>query len=84
MLQPWAGTPYRQLALIERDRGDAAAARRYIDAAIEREPANYELWRIAAQVEADAGNPAGVRRRLERSRSLDPTLASQQRLGADG
>jgi len=84
MLEPWASTPYHQLALIERDRGDTAAARRYIDAAIEREPGNYVLWYIAARVEVDAGNPAGARRRLERSRSLDPTVASQRRLGADG
>ncbi len=79
MLQPWAGTPYRQLALIERDRGDTAVARRYINAAIEREPANYELWRIAAQIEANADNRAGARQRLERSRRLDPTLAGTAR-----
>ena len=74
--QPWAGTPYRQLALIERDRGDTAAARRFIDAAIDREPGNFELWAIAADIESDAGNPEEARRRRERARSLNPTLAA--------
>ncbi len=75
VLQPWAGTPYRQLALTERERGLPAAARRYIDAAIDRDPANFELWEIAAWIEADAGNPQEARRHLERSRSLNPRLA---------
>ena len=75
-LQPWAGTPYRQLALIEQDRGNPDGARRFIDAAIEREPGNFELWEIAARIETAAGNTEASRRRLERSRSLNPRLAA--------
>ncbi|MDQ4071975.1 MAG: hypothetical protein M3088_03725, partial [Actinomycetota bacterium] len=75
-LQPWAGTPYRQLALIEQDRGNTAGARRFIDAAIEREPGNFELWQIAAGIESSAGNTEAARERLERSRSLNPRLAT--------
>ena len=37
-LQPWAGSPYRQLALVEEARGRAGPARRYIGEALEREP----------------------------------------------
>lgn len=75
-LQPWAGTPYRQLALIEQDRGNPDGARRFINAAIEREPGNFELWQIAARIEAIAGNTEAARRRLARSRSLNPRLSA--------
>ncbi|HEV2773561.1 MAG TPA: O-antigen ligase family protein, partial [Thermoleophilaceae bacterium] len=71
-LQPWAGTPYRQLALIEQDRGNTAGARRFIEAAIEREPGNFELWEIAARIETAAGNTEAAGRRRERSISLNP------------
>ena len=71
-LQPWAGTPYRQLALIEEDRGNPDGARRFIEAAIEREPGNFELWQIAARIETAAGNTEAAQRRLERSISLNP------------
>ena len=71
-LQPWAGSPLRQLAVVEEQRGRPAQALGYIREAIEREPGNYELWQIAARIERDAGDVAEARRSLERSRSLNP------------
>ena len=71
-LQPWAGSPYRQLALIEEARERPAPARRYIREALSREPGNFELWRITARLEENAGDLEASRRSLERSNSLNP------------
>lgn len=75
-LQPWAKSPYRQLALVEEERGRLGEARRHIGEAIEREPGNFELWDIAARIESSAGDQAGARRSLARSRSLNPRLSA--------
>ena len=71
-LQPWAATPYRQLAVVEEQRGRTALARDYIGEALDREPGNFELWEIAARIQTDAGDIAAAGQSLERSRRLNP------------
>ena len=75
-LQPWAATPYRQLAVVEEQRGRVGAARSYIGEALDREPGNFELWQIAARIEGDAGDAAAASQSLERSRRLNPRLSA--------
>jgi len=81
-LQPWAGGPYRQLALIEEERARFTVARGYIQEAIAREPGNAELWRDAARIERGSGNLVGAGRRFERARRLDPSLSAARRRSA--
>jgi len=71
-LQPWAASPYRQLAVVEEQRGRLAPARAYIGEALDREPGNFELWEIAARIEIDAGDFPAAGKSLERSRRLNP------------
>lgn len=75
-LQPWSSVPYRQMALIEEDRGRLGPARAHIADAIEREPRSFELWDIASRIESSAGNPAEARRSLERARRLNPKFSA--------
>jgi len=75
-LQPWAGGPYRQLALIEEEQARFTVARGYIQEAIAREPGNAELWRDAARIERDSGDLVGAGRHFERARRLDPSLSA--------
>jgi hypothetical protein len=71
-LQPWAGGPYRQLALVEEERARFAAAMGYIREAIAREPGNFELWSDASRIERSSGNSAAARQSFERARNLNP------------
>lgn len=81
-LQPWAGNPYRQLALVEEERASFAAAMGYIQEAIAREPGNFELWSDAARIERGSGNLVGAGQRFERARRLDPSLSAARRRSA--
>jgi tetratricopeptide (TPR) repeat protein len=71
-LQPWATSPYLQLALVDEEAGDLRAARRAIGAALERDSADWRLWLVAARLETKAGAIAAARRSLDRARALNP------------
>jgi O-antigen ligase/polysaccharide polymerase Wzy-like membrane protein len=71
-IQPWAASPYLQLALVEEASGHLAAARNWIDKAIERDRENWRLWLVAARLETKAGDIATAARTLERAASLNP------------
>jgi tetratricopeptide (TPR) repeat protein len=71
-IQPWAASPYLQLALVEEASGHLANARGWIGDAIERDPENWRLWLVAARLETKAGDIAKAARTLERAASLNP------------
>ncbi len=71
-LEPWAASPYLQLALIYEQGGRLGAARRAIDAATERDAADWRLWLVAARVAAEQGDARAARERLRRARELNP------------
>jgi Tfp pilus assembly protein PilF len=71
-IQPWAASPYLQLALVDEASGDLASARRWIGDAIERDRENWRLWLVAARLETKAGDVATAERALERAASLNP------------
>jgi tetratricopeptide (TPR) repeat protein len=71
-LEPWAGSPYLQLALVEESAGDLAAARRSIEAAIRRDREDWRPWLAAARIETRLGDAAAAARSNARARSLDP------------
>jgi tetratricopeptide (TPR) repeat protein len=73
-LQPWAPSPYEQLALVEERRGRLPDAHRYIEAALAREPSDFVLWEDAARIETAAGKAVEARESLARARDLNPRL----------
>jgi tetratricopeptide (TPR) repeat protein len=71
-IQPWAASPHLQLALVREHERDFEGARRAIARALELEPENWQLWVVAARLDAGAGNLRRARRELDRARELHP------------
>ena len=53
-VQPWAASPYLQLALLEEQRGNLRSANRWIDGALERDSSDWTIWLVAARVQTKA------------------------------
>jgi hypothetical protein len=71
-VQPWSSEPYTQLALLEQQRGDLAAA---LDALGEAEARDSEDWRlpfIEASLLQERGDGAGAQAAYRRAQSLSP------------
>jgi O-Antigen ligase len=71
-IQPWAATPYLQLALVSERRGELRRARASIREAIERDERNWRLWLVAARLETKLGRVAAAERSLRRAVELNP------------
>jgi hypothetical protein len=71
-LEPWAASPYTQLALVHEQTGQLDDARRWIDEALERNPSDWRNWLIAARVQTKAGDVDSGRRSLARAIELNP------------
>jgi hypothetical protein len=71
-LQPWAASPYLQLALVQEQRQDLVAARKWIGEAIDRNPIDWRLWLVTARIDTKRGDIAAARRSLVRAESLNP------------
>jgi O-antigen ligase/polysaccharide polymerase Wzy-like membrane protein len=71
-LQPWASSPYLQLALLEEHSSDLAAARVRIGEAIDRDRSDWRLWLVSARIETEAGNIPRARLDLRRAKTLNP------------
>jgi hypothetical protein len=71
-LQPWAATPYVQLALVQEQIGDLAEARSSIRKAVARDSRDWRLWLVAARLETKLGLIPEARRSLDRAAALNP------------
>ena len=71
-IQPWAATPYLQLALVSEAAGDLSRARIWIGEAIERNERDWRLWLVSARVETRLGRMAAAERSLRRAIELNP------------
>ena len=71
-LEPWAASPYLQLALVEESRGEFAAASRAIDGAVSRDDRDWRLWLVKARIDDDLGLYASGAGSLARARQLNP------------
>jgi hypothetical protein len=71
-VEPWAASPYLQLALVLEENGRLAAARSTIADAIERDRDDWRLWLVQARLETKAGAVAAARRSLRRAAALNP------------
>jgi tetratricopeptide (TPR) repeat protein len=70
-IQPWAATPYLQMALVAEARGDLGSAVRWIHAATRRNEDDWATWYVASRLERRAGNVAAARRDYARAKSLN-------------
>jgi O-antigen ligase len=71
-VEPWAASPYLQLALVLEGDGRLAAARRTIADAIERDRDDWRLWLVQARLETKVGAIRSARRSLRRAATLNP------------
>jgi hypothetical protein len=71
-IQPWAASPYLQLALVHEASGDPFAAEAALDDAIERDPSDWRLWLVAARVAHRRGDEAATLANLRRATRLNP------------
>ncbi len=71
-LEPWAASPYLQLALVSEQAGRLAVADTAIRRAIARSRDDWHLWLVATRIETKRGDIPRARRSLRRARSLNP------------
>lgn len=71
-IQPYAGVPELQRALVLEAGGNLPAALSAARAATEAEPANWRTWLVRSRLETRAGNPAEALRSYRLARSLNP------------
>jgi O-Antigen ligase/Tetratricopeptide repeat len=83
-IQPWAASPYLQLALVDERRGDLGEARIRIDQAIGRDPRNWRLWLTAARLDTKLGDAEQAERSLRRAIALNPRSPLFEGLLNDG
>jgi len=71
-IQPWAASPYVQLALVNEEAGALVRARHWINEAIDRDRRNWRLWLVLARVETKLGYPRAGADSLRRAIELNP------------
>jgi hypothetical protein len=71
-IQPWAATPYLQLALVNEQAGALTSARAWIDMAIARDRTDWRLWLASARIETRLGRVQAAERSLRRAVELNP------------
>jgi Tfp pilus assembly protein PilF len=81
-LEPWAATPFLQLALLYERAGQLAAANRAIDAAMVRDPSNWQLWLVASRLQVKEGAVGAAVRSIRRARALDPLSPLLRQVGS--
>lgn len=71
-LQPWAASPYLQIALVQEQSGNLAGARASIRRAIEKDGSDWRLLLVSARLDVKAGFVAEARRSLRKAERLNP------------
>lgn len=70
--EPWSASAYQQLGLVRESVGEFRAAADDLQAAISREPQNYEHWLILARIDTERGRIGPAIRAYDRARQLRP------------
>ena len=71
-IQPWAASPYLQLALTAELDGRLGDAHRWIQSALRRDEDDWRLWIVAARIETKLALPRAASASLQRAESLNP------------
>ena len=83
-IEPWAATPYLQIALIHEELSELPAAATAIDRAIARSRRDWRLWLVAARIQTKLGDVREAERSLRRAASLNPRSPLFEGLPTDG
>jgi hypothetical protein len=71
-IEPWAESPYIQLALVSEDAGDYDAAVAWIRKAIVRAPSDWQPWYLLARFQTFQGRLDAATSSIRRARDLNP------------
>ena len=71
-IQPWAASPYLQLALVYELGGRIDEARNAIETAISKDDDDWRLWLVAARIQTKAGAITEARQSLQKAEELNP------------
>jgi O-antigen ligase/polysaccharide polymerase Wzy-like membrane protein len=71
-LEPWASSPYLQIALVDEQRQDLQSARRAIRVALNRDDRDWRLWLVSARIETKLGAIGAAKRSIARAIRLNP------------
>jgi O-Antigen ligase len=71
-IEPWATSPYLQLALLAEREGNYPLASERIDQAIDREQDSWLLYYVKARIENKAGDEAAARADFAEAKRLNP------------
>jgi len=71
-LQPYAGTPYLQEALVLESAGDLGQAAAAAQIATRHEPTDWQVWLTLARIDAERGFDRSALTALDRARALNP------------
>ncbi len=71
-IEPWAATPYLQLALVDESSGALTRAREEIAESISRDRDDWRPWLVASRIETRLGESALASQSYNRARLLDP------------
>jgi hypothetical protein len=70
--EPWASSPWLQLALVREVGGDLQGARQAVQEALERDDSDWRIWLVSARIETKLGNLPEGRRSLAEAKRLNP------------
>jgi hypothetical protein len=71
-LEPWAASPYLQLALVDEIRGQLRPASDWINRAVDRDRGDWRVWLIRARIQAKLGEIHSARTSFARAKQLNP------------
>jgi Tfp pilus assembly protein PilF len=71
-IEPWAASPYLQLALVTEQAGAPAVAHVWIERALARDRTDWRLWLVKARLETRLGRVRAAAASLARATELDP------------
>jgi hypothetical protein len=71
-IEPWASSPYVQLALVAERAAEYGDAKHWIGKAIARDQSDWRPWFLLTRFQAETGDVVGARRSLHRAKELSP------------
>jgi tetratricopeptide (TPR) repeat protein len=71
-IEPWAASPYQQLALVAEEAGEYADAEHWIRKAIRRAPDDWRAWFLLTRFRAESGQITAALLTLKHTRDLNP------------
>ena len=71
-IEPWAASPWLQLALAREQAGDLDGAHEAVLEAIDRDDSDWRTWLVAARVETKLGRIEEAKQSLDQARRLNP------------